>query len=185
MQPRCNGYTDVFRDAPGGRKKTLTQGYSVFNCSRMSCRRGLFRMVLLRQFALESVFARTRTVKLPHDKAVFLNEIKDGLVFVRYPLKPLVLVYVTFNDVNLSIQDIMEMFAFVEHEELTTLPVLLKSIAFLGAYGNRLSREEQKALHDAQNRIKTGALRKTFNKACTFNRLQNQSANNLKRRVSL
>jgi len=99
-------------------------------------------MVLLRQFALESVFTRTGTIKLPHDKAVFFNEIKDGFVFVRYPLKPLVLVDMTLNDVNLSLQDIMEMFAFVEHGELTTLPALTKSIAFLDAYGNSLSREE-------------------------------------------
>jgi len=142
MQPRCNGYMDSFRDAPGGRKKTLTQGYSVFNCFGMSCCRGLFRMVLLSQFALESVLARSRTIELPHDKAVFLNEIRNSLVFVRNRMEPFMLVNMTLDNVNLSIQDIMQMFAFVEHGELTTLPVVLKSIAFLGAYGNRLGREE-------------------------------------------
>jgi hypothetical protein len=92
------------------------------------------------QFALESVLAYARTVKFPHDKAIFLNEIKDGLVSVCYTLKPLVLVYVTLNDINLSIQDIVEMFAFVEHGRLNPFPVFVKSIAFLGAYSNREAR---------------------------------------------
>jgi hypothetical protein len=77
--------------------------------------RGLLRMVFLSQFALESVFAHSRTIELPHDKAVFLNEIKNGLFLVGNPLEPLVLVNVTLDNVYLSIQNIMEMFAFVEH----------------------------------------------------------------------
>jgi hypothetical protein len=113
-QPRCNGYTDVF-DVPGGRKKTLTQAFSVFNCFKSGCCRGLFRMVFLRQFALESVFARSRAIELPHDKAVFFNEIINGLVLVLDPMEPFMLVNVALDDIYLSIQNIMEMFAFVEH----------------------------------------------------------------------
>jgi hypothetical protein len=105
----------MLRDAPGGRKKTLTQASSVFNCFKSGCRRGLFRMVLLSQFALESVFARSRTIELPHDKAVFFNEIKNGLVLVRDPMEPFMLVNVALDDIYLSIQNIMEMFALVEH----------------------------------------------------------------------
>jgi hypothetical protein len=56
-----------------------------------------------------------RTVKFPHDKAVFLDEIENGPVFVRDPVEPLVLVNVTLDDVHLSVQDIAKMFAFVEH----------------------------------------------------------------------
>jgi hypothetical protein len=134
-QPRFNDTTDNFREAPGGRKKTLTQGHSVFNCIGMSCCRGLFRMVLLSQFALESVLARTGTIEFPHDKAVFLNEIKDSLISVRNPKEPFMLVNVALDNVYLSIQDIMKMFAFVEHGE--TVSVFAKSIAFLDSYGNR------------------------------------------------
>ena len=112
---------------------------SVFNCFRASCCHGLFRMVLLSQFAIESIFARTGTVELPHNKSVFLNKIKDGFIFVRYPLEPLVLVNVALDNVNLSIQDIMEMFAFVKHGQ--TVSVFVKSIAFLDSYGNRHERE--------------------------------------------
>jgi hypothetical protein len=72
-------------------------------------------MVLLSQFALESVFARARTIELPHDKAVFFNEIKNGLVLVRDPMEPFMLVNVALDDIYLSIQNIMEMFALVEH----------------------------------------------------------------------
>ena len=144
MQPRCNGYTDIFRDAPGGREKTLTQASSVFNCLGTGCCRGLFRMVLLSQFALESVLARTGTIEFPHDKTIFFNEIKDGLIFVRNPLEPLVLVNVALDNVYLSIQDIMEMFAFVEHGQ--TVSVFVKSIAFLDSCGNRRS-EQNKRLY--------------------------------------
>jgi len=94
-------------------------------------------MVLLSQFAVESVFAHSRTIELPHDKAVFLNEIKNGLIFVRNPLEPFVLVNVALDNVYLSIQNIMEMFAFVEHGQ--TVSVFVKSIAFLDFYGNRRS----------------------------------------------
>lgn len=115
MQPRCSGYRDMLRDAPGGCNKTITQGQSVFNCFGTRGSRGLFGMVLLSQFALESVFARARTIELPHDKAVFFNEIKNGLVLVRDPMEPFMLVNVALDDIYLSIQNIMEMFAFVEH----------------------------------------------------------------------
>jgi hypothetical protein len=73
-------------------------------------------MVLLSQFALESVFARSRTIELPHDKAVFFNEIKNGLVFVRDPMEPFMLVDVTLDNVHLRAQDIVKMLAFVEHK---------------------------------------------------------------------
>jgi len=117
MQPGCNGYRDIFRDAPGGRKKILTQGYSFFNCLRTGSCLELFRMVLLSQFALESVFARSRTIELPHDKPVFLNKIGDSLILVRNPMEPFMLVNVALDNVYLSIQNIMEMFAFVEHDQ--------------------------------------------------------------------
>lgn len=94
---------------------------------------------MLSQFALESVFAHSKTIELPHDKAVFLNEIKDSLIFVRNPLEPFVLVNVALDNVYLSIQNIMEMFAFVEHGQ--TVSVFIKSIAFLDSYGNRHERE--------------------------------------------
>ena len=74
-------------------------------------------MVLLSQFALESVFARSRTIELPHDKAVFLNEVEDSLILVRNPMEPFMLVNVALDNVYLSIQNIMEMFAFVEHDQ--------------------------------------------------------------------
>jgi len=117
----------MFRAAPGGRKKTLTQASSVFNCFKSGCCRGLFRMVLLSQFALESVFARARTIELPHDKAVFFNEIKNGLVLVRDPMEPFMLVNVALDDIYLSIQNIMEMFAFVEHRYPEPSSYCLKS----------------------------------------------------------
>jgi hypothetical protein len=101
-------------------------------------------MVLLSQFALKSVFARSRTIELPHDKAVFLNEIKDSLIFVRNPMEPFMLVNVTLDYVYLSIQNIMEMFAFVEHGQ--TVSVFVKSIAFLDSYSNRRS-EQNKRLY--------------------------------------
>ena len=144
MQPRCNGYTDIFRDAPGGREKTLTQASSVFNCFRTGSCRGLFRMVLLSQFALESVFARSRTIELPHDKAVFLNEIEASLILVRNPMEPFMLVNVALDNIYLSIQNIMEMFAFVEHGQ--SVSVFVKSIAFLDSCGNRRS-EQNKRLY--------------------------------------
>jgi len=58
-------------------------------------------MVLLSQLALESVFARLRTVELPHDKAIFFNEIKDRLVFIRNTLEPFVVVYMALDNINL------------------------------------------------------------------------------------
>ena len=115
MKPGCRSHAGTFRTAPGGHKETLTQSSLVFNCRETSTYAGLFRMVLLSQFAFESVFARSRAVELPHDKAVFFNEIKDRLVFVRNALEPLVLVYMPLDNINLRIQDVMEMFAFVKH----------------------------------------------------------------------
>jgi len=74
-------------------------------------------MVLLSQFALEPIFACSRTIELPHDKAVFLNKIGDSLILVRNPMEPFMLVNVALDNVYLSIQNIMEMFAFVEHDQ--------------------------------------------------------------------
>jgi hypothetical protein len=101
-------------------------------------------MVLLSQFAVEPVFARSRTIELPHDKAVFLYEIKDSLIFVRNPMEPFMLVNVALYNVYLSIQNIMEMFAFVEHGQ--SVSVFVKSIAFLDSCGNRRS-EQHKRLY--------------------------------------
>ena len=95
----------------------------------------LLRIILLSQFTVKPVFARTGTVEFPHDKSVFLYEIKNGPVLVRNSLEPLVLVNVAFDNVQLSIQDIMKMFAFIEHRQ--TVRRFNKSIAFLGLYGNR------------------------------------------------
>ena len=92
-------------------------------------------MVLLSQFALESVFARSRTIELPHDKAVFLNEIEDSLILVRNAMEPFMLVNVALDNVNLGIQNVMEMFAFVEHGQ--SVSVFAKSIAFIDSCGNR------------------------------------------------
>jgi hypothetical protein len=72
-------------------------------------------MVWLGQFTLESIFTHSGTIKLPHNKPVFLDKIKDSPVLVSDSLEPLVLVNVAFDDVHLSIQDIMKMFALVEH----------------------------------------------------------------------
>ena len=101
-------------------------------------------MVLLSQFALESVFARSRTIELPHDKAVFLNEVEDSLILVLNPMEPFMLVNMALDNIYLSIQNIMEMFAFVEHGQSAS--VFVKSIAFLDSYGNRRS-EQNKRLY--------------------------------------
>jgi hypothetical protein len=72
-------------------------------------------MVWLSQFALESIFAHSGTIKLPHDEPVFLDKIKNSPVPVSNSVEPLVLVNVAFDDVHLSIQNIMKVFALVEH----------------------------------------------------------------------
>jgi hypothetical protein len=83
-------------------------------------------MVLLSQFALESVFARARTIELPHDKAVFLDEIRDRFVPVLNTLEPFVFVNMALDNVDLGFQDIMEMFTFVEHGYTTPSCYYLK-----------------------------------------------------------
>jgi hypothetical protein len=72
-------------------------------------------MVWLGQFTLESIFTNPGTIKLTHDEPVFLDKIRNSPVPVSNSMEPLVLVNVAFNDVHLSIQDIMKMFALVEH----------------------------------------------------------------------
>ena len=72
-------------------------------------------MIILGQFALEAVLAGAGAVKLPHDKSVFLDEIRNGSVPVLNSVEPLVLVDVALDNVDLSVKDLMQMFAFVEH----------------------------------------------------------------------
>jgi hypothetical protein len=55
-----------------------------------------------------------------------------------------VLVNVALDNVYLSIQNIMEMFAFVEHGQ--TVSVFVKSIAFLDFYGNRRSAHNKRRI---------------------------------------
>lgn len=75
----------------------------------------LFGIVPLSDFTVKPVFAHAGTIELPHDKPILFNEIKNGPVSVRNAKEPLVLVNVALNNVHLSVQDIMEMFTFVEH----------------------------------------------------------------------
>jgi hypothetical protein len=84
-------------------------------------------MIWLSQFALEPIFAHSGTIKFPHDKSVFLDEIKNSPIPVSNPMEPLVLVNVALDDVHLSIQNIMEMFAFAEHRQPNPSPYFLKS----------------------------------------------------------
>jgi len=72
-------------------------------------------MVFLRQLALESVFAHLRAVEFSHNKSIFLYEIRDGFIFIRNPLEPLVLINVTLDNFYLSIQDIPEVDALFKH----------------------------------------------------------------------
>ena len=78
----------------------------------------------LGQFALESIFTDSGAVKLPHDKTVFFNEIAHRLFFVRDSLKPLVLIYVAFNNIFLCVNDVMKVFALVEHGVLHRLKIM-------------------------------------------------------------
>jgi hypothetical protein len=72
-------------------------------------------IVPLSDLTVKPVFAHAGAVEFPHDETVFFNEIRNGLVLVRNSVEPLVLVNVTLDNIYLSIQNIMEMFAFVEH----------------------------------------------------------------------
>jgi hypothetical protein len=72
-------------------------------------------MVLLSQFAFESVFAHSGTIELPHNKTVFFYEISDGLIFVRNQMEPFMLVNVPLDNFYLSLEDISETYALVEH----------------------------------------------------------------------
>jgi hypothetical protein len=84
-------------------------------------------MILLSQFTLESIFTHPGTIKLPHDKPVFLDKIRNSTISVSNCMEPLVLVNVPFDDVHLSIQDIMKMFALVEHGYPKTCLCFMKS----------------------------------------------------------
>jgi hypothetical protein len=84
-------------------------------------------MVLLSQFTLESIFTHSGAIKLPHDKPVFLDKIRNSPVPVSNSMEPLVLVNVAFDNVHLSIQDIMKMCALVEHGYPKTCLFLMKS----------------------------------------------------------
>jgi hypothetical protein len=83
-----------------------------FQCTPSS---NLLGIVPLSDFTVKPVFAHAGAVEFPHDKTVFFNEIRNGLVFVPNSVEPLVLVNVPLDNIYLSIQNIMEMFAFVEH----------------------------------------------------------------------
>ena len=72
-------------------------------------------MVFLGQSAFQSVFAHSRTIELPHNKAVFFYEISDGLIFVRNQMEPFMLVNVPLDNFYLSLEDISETFSLVEH----------------------------------------------------------------------
>ncbi len=87
----------------------------------------LLGIVPLSDFTIKPVFAHSGTVEFPHDKPVFFNKVRDGLVFVGNAVEPLVLVNVAFDDVHLSAQDIMKMFTFVEHVKPKSSPYYLKS----------------------------------------------------------
>jgi hypothetical protein len=75
----------------------------------------LLGIVPLSDFTVKPVFAHAGAVEFPHDKPVFFNEIRNGLVSVGNAVEPLVLVNVTLDNVHLSAQDIMKMFTLVEH----------------------------------------------------------------------
>jgi hypothetical protein len=109
----------------------------------------LLGIVPLSDFTVKPVFAHAGAVEFPHDKSVFFNEIKNGLVFVRNSVEPLVLVNVTLDDVNLSIKNVMEMFAFVEHRTAQDVSAFVEIIAFLAPYGKRRGEREQKPLQDS------------------------------------
>jgi hypothetical protein len=81
----------------------------------------------LGKFALESVFADPGAVKLPHDKPILFNEIAHCLIFVFDPLKPLVLIHVTLNNIFLSINDVMQMFALVKHGSIHPYKMMIQS----------------------------------------------------------
>jgi len=72
-------------------------------------------MVLLGQFAFESVFAHSRTIELPHNKTIFFYEISDGLISVHNQMEPFMLVNVPLDYFYLSLEDILETYALVEH----------------------------------------------------------------------
>lgn len=78
-------------------------------------------LVELGKFALESVFTDPGAVKLPHDKPVPFNEVAHRLFFVFDPLKPLVLIHVTLDNVFLGVKDVMEMLALVKHVSIHPL----------------------------------------------------------------
>jgi hypothetical protein len=88
-------------------------------------------MVWLSQFALESIFAHPGTIKFSHDKSVYLNEIKNSPIPVSNSMEPLVLINVALDDVDLSIQNIMKMFAFAEHRQPKPSLYFVKSSHFL------------------------------------------------------
>jgi hypothetical protein len=75
----------------------------------------LFRMVLLGQFAFESVFAHSGTIELPHNKTIFFYEISYGRIFVRNQMEPFMPVNMPLDNFYLSLQDILETYAIVEH----------------------------------------------------------------------
>jgi hypothetical protein len=87
----------------------------------------LLGIVPLSDFTVKPVIAHPGTVELSHDKPVFFNEIENGFVFVGNSLEPFVLVNVTLDNIYLSSQDIMKMFAFVEHRESKSSRYGLKS----------------------------------------------------------
>jgi hypothetical protein len=73
---------------------------------------------VLRKPAVKSIDTDPGTVKLSHDKAVFFNKITDRFFLIGDSLKPFVLVHVTLYDVLLSLKDITEVFALIEHGSL-------------------------------------------------------------------
>jgi hypothetical protein len=79
----------------------------------------LFGDILLRQLAIKPAYTYPGAVELPHDEPIFLYEITNGRFSVLYLLKPLVLLYVPFYDVSLSLQDLTQVPALFQHNSVS------------------------------------------------------------------
>ena len=75
----------------------------------------LFWTKLPRNFTIKSFLADSRTIKFPHYKSIFFNEISNSFLSIFYLLKPFVLLNMTLYYVNLSIQNLLYALTSCEH----------------------------------------------------------------------
>jgi hypothetical protein len=91
----------------------------------------LFGIILLRQLAIKSAYTYPGAIELPHDEPIFLHEITNGRFLVLYLPEPLVLLYVPFYDLFLSLQDLTQVPALFQHNSVSHEAILFFTVYHL------------------------------------------------------